>query len=131
MNVLARIRAACAEVAERARSVRIDEARLLELAGLLGREPPGAPSLDPAHRHLGDPESTLAYVVSLDAINFGSGWFPVLRKRSGLSGYFTVATALAEHFEAHGACRRPACAAWAGATAPGSSVRTWSPRSAS
>jgi hypothetical protein len=103
VNVLARIRAACAEVAERARSVRIDEARLLDLAALIGREPPGAPSLDPAHHYLRDPESTLAYVVSLDAINFGSGWFPVLRKRSGLSGYFTIATALAEHFEAHGA----------------------------
>ena len=38
-----------------------------------------------------------ATVVALDAVNFGSGWFPVLRKRPGMSGYHTVATALREH----------------------------------
>jgi hypothetical protein len=36
-------------------------------------------------------------VLQLDAINFGSGWFPTLRKRPGLSGYRTVAAAFAEH----------------------------------
>jgi hypothetical protein len=41
-------------------------------------------------------------VVTLDAINFGSGWFPVLKKRPGCSGYFTVATALKERFEREG-----------------------------
>jgi hypothetical protein len=102
VNALARIRETCAEVAERAKSVRIDEVRLSQLAEWLEREPPGAPDLDPAHHHLGDPDSTLAYVVSLDAINFGSGWFPALRKRPGLSGYFTIATGLKEHFEARG-----------------------------
>jgi hypothetical protein len=35
-------------------------------------------------------------------VNFGSGWFPTLRKRSGSSGYFTVAWALADRFRAHG-----------------------------
>ena len=30
--------------------------------------------------------------------NFGSGWFPTLRKRRGSSGYFTVAWALADRF---------------------------------
>ena len=39
---------------------------------------------------------------TLDAINFGSGWFPTLRKRPGCSGYYTVAWALADHFRAHG-----------------------------
>jgi len=42
------------------------------------------------------------YVITLDAINFGSGWFPYVEKRPGLSGYFTVAHALREHFEARG-----------------------------
>jgi hypothetical protein len=32
--------------------------------------------------------------VTLDAINFGSGYFPHLQKRDGLSGYFTVASSL-------------------------------------
>lgn len=41
-------------------------------------------------------------MIALDAINFGSGWFPVLRKRPGLSGYQTIATACRERFEAEG-----------------------------
>lgn len=36
-------------------------------------------------------------MLTLDAINFGSGWFPTLRKRRGLSGYNTVAAAWREH----------------------------------
>jgi hypothetical protein len=99
---LGEVRAACARVAERARLVRIDGARLASFADGLELAPIAAPTLDPAHHHLGDDESTLAYVLTLDAINFGSGWFPHLRKRSGLSGYFTVATALKERFERDG-----------------------------
>ena len=33
-------------------------------------------------------------MLVLDSINFGSGWFPTLRKRPGMSGYFTVASSL-------------------------------------
>ncbi len=36
-------------------------------------------------------EATCAYWLTLDAVNFGSGWFPTLRKRDGRSGYHTVA----------------------------------------
>jgi len=96
------VREACARVAAEARHVRIDPARLDALAAELAGAPPPAPSLDPAHHHLGDPGSTLAYILTLDAINFGSGWFPFLRKRPGLSGYFTVATGLKERFVARG-----------------------------
>ena len=42
------------------------------------------------------------YMLTLDAINFGSGWFPTLRKRPGCSGYYTVAWALADRFRAEG-----------------------------
>lgn len=87
----------------RARFIEIDAARLTSLAGELAdlaREPA---KLDPAHHHLATPDETLAYVISLDAVNFGSGYFPHLRKRPGCSGYFTIATALKEHFEAEGA----------------------------
>jgi hypothetical protein len=88
---------------ERSRFVAIDEQRLAELARQLvagpGYEPP---QLDPAHHYVGDAASTLAYIVTLDAVNFGSGWFPYLRKRPGCSGYFTLSTALAEHFDTRG-----------------------------
>jgi hypothetical protein len=63
---------------------------------------PPPPGLDPAHHHVGSPEATLAFVVTLDAVNFGSGWFPKLAKRPGCSGYLTVATGLKEHFERFG-----------------------------
>lgn len=102
MSVFDEIRSAAAAVMERARSVRLDEARLEVLArGILGAACEPA-QLDPAHHYRGSPESTLAFVVTLDAINFGSGWFPLLTKRPGCSGYFTVATALTERFEACG-----------------------------
>ncbi|HKJ24505.1 MAG TPA: hypothetical protein VKB65_06765, partial [Myxococcota bacterium] len=101
MTLGVRIRAACAEVTKRARHVRLEEAALAPLADALAAAPP-TPGADPAHLPVGPPHDTLAFVLTLDAVNFGSGWFPHLTKRPGLSGYFTVATALKEHFEARG-----------------------------
>jgi hypothetical protein len=99
-----RIRRACAEVARRARHVRVDADALPRLADAW-RERRAPPTLDPAHHYVGPPQDTLAFVLTLDAVNFGSGWFPHLRKRPGLSGYFTIATSLKEHFERHGPWR--------------------------
>lgn len=96
------IRAACARVARDARFVRIDEEAFLRWVDALAVAPPPPSGFDPAHHRQGDPDAALAYVITLDAINFGSGWFPVLRKREGKSGYFTIATALSEHFALHG-----------------------------
>ena len=61
-----------------------------------------APELDAATHYLVEPVGTLAYVVQLDAINFGSGYFPRLQKRPGMSGYFTVAASLKDAFVAEG-----------------------------
>jgi hypothetical protein len=100
--IFARLREAAAEVTRRARHVRIDSEALEELAGVLARERPAQPSLDPGQRGLASEASTIAFVVTLNAINFGSGWFPHLRKRGGLSGYLTIAGALRERFEREG-----------------------------
>jgi hypothetical protein len=100
----ARVRAACAEVVRRARHVRLDEDALAPLADAFATAPPAADP-DPAHHPVGPPADTLAFVITLDAVNFGSGWFPHLRKRPGTSGYFTIATGLREHFERHGPWR--------------------------
>ncbi|MDG2335754.1 MAG: queuosine salvage family protein [Myxococcota bacterium] len=103
MGLFETIRRACATVAERARWVRIDEAGLAAFAeGLVGREQ-SLEAEDPAHHRREDDASTLAFVLTLDAVNFGSGWFPHMQKRPGASGYFTVATCLAEHFDENGA----------------------------
>jgi hypothetical protein len=110
-GLFARIRTRCAEVTRRAESVRIDEAGLQAFAEHLAAEPWPDESLDPARDFEGDDLETLAFVVSLDAINFGSGWFPLLRKRPGMSGYRTIATACRERFESDGA--------WSGETLRG------------
>jgi hypothetical protein len=96
------IRRAAAEVTRLARSVALDESALAKLADALAAERPALPGVDPGHQRLAGPAETLAFVVTLNAINFGSGWFPVLRKRAGLSGYLTVAGSLRERFEAQG-----------------------------
>jgi hypothetical protein len=112
-DILGRVRAACAAVAREADHVRIDAARLgdyaTEMALLLDTLP--AATFDPRYHFLGDPVDTVAYVLTLDAINFGSGYFPHLRKRPGLSGYFTVAAALTERFRARGPLGAPEMAA--------------------
>src|SRR3954470_13477310 len=95
------VREHCASVAAGARWVAIDEERLgaYDLDG----PPPEPDPLDPERHFLeGSREDVAAYLLILDAINFGSGWFPLLRKRPFCSGYYTVAWALADHVRAHG-----------------------------
>ncbi len=105
MSLLEEIRRASAEVAQRARSVRIVPERLAELADRFGDAAPPAPSLDPAHHHLDTPAGSVAFVMTLDAVNFGSGWFPIFRKRPGLSGYFTIASSIKDRFDRQGPWR--------------------------
>jgi len=102
-NLFGQIRSRCAEVTRRAELVRIDEENLQVFARSLADESWPDENFDPARDFEGDDLETLAFVVSLDAINFGSGWFPLLRKRSGLSGYRTIAAACRERFESEGA----------------------------
>src|SRR3954467_13722540 len=91
------VRRHCATVAAGALWVTID----LEALGRIEPGPP--PVLDPERHYLEGPrEDGAAYLLTLDAINFGSGWFPTLRKRPGSSGYYTVAWALADRFREHG-----------------------------
>jgi hypothetical protein len=86
---------------KRAKVVRIAAAALDALAGKLAASP-SPPELDPAHEFSGEPGDTVAFILALDAINFGSGYFPHLAKRPGLSGYRTVAASFKEYWEADG-----------------------------
>jgi Potential Queuosine, Q, salvage protein family len=95
-RLLDEVRGHCAEVAASARSVSID------LGAVRPIDPGPTPGLDPERHYLEGPRGDVAaYLLTLDAINFGSGWFPTLRKRTGCSGYFTVAWALADRFREH------------------------------
>ena len=91
------VRASCARLAAHAEWVSIDLDKLAHVAP----GPPPAP--DPVRHYLeGSPAEVAAYFLTVDALNFGSGWFPTLRKRAGSSGYFTVAWGIADRFRAHG-----------------------------
>ena len=82
--------------------MRICEERIAEYAASLPLDAAARPTHDPRCHYLGHGDATVAFFLTLDAINFGSGYFPHLAKRPGLSGYFTVAAALNDAFQANG-----------------------------
>src|SRR3954462_15743504 len=83
------IRAGAARVAAAARYVRINDDAIAPYARNLAGESPPAPDLEGA-----TDEERAAFSLQLNAINFGSGWFPTLRKPPGLSGFRTVEAGL-------------------------------------
>jgi hypothetical protein len=94
VSLAVRARARSAEIAASARFVRVAEQRIAGYARKLGDPPPYPP---PAVELPREPEPRAALALTLDAVNFGSGWFPTLRKREGRSGFFTVALGLRDH----------------------------------
>ncbi len=91
------VRRACAELSDRAVSVTID------VDAFANVEPGPEQALDPGCHYLdGSPADVAGYLLALDSINFGSGWFPTLRKRPGSSGYTTIAAALTDRYRADG-----------------------------
>jgi hypothetical protein len=94
------IREGCAWVAGRATNVRVAHGTIGAYAEALaaggGLTPPGGvnPPRTDANR-----EATAAFWLTLDAINFGSGWFPTLRKRSQPTGYRTIAAGVRRRFD--------------------------------
>jgi hypothetical protein len=97
MGLCDEVRAGCAAIAGAARHVSIDLDRVGEI------EPGPEPELDPERHFLeGSAEQVALFTLTLDAINFGSGWFPTLRKRPGCSGYYTVAAGITDRFRARG-----------------------------
>lgn len=96
------IRTGFAFVAERAHHVKIREDKLAAYAQSLPLRHP-ATVFDTEHHFIGTPEGTAAYVLALDAVNFGSGYEPHLIGEGwtlvdqGI--YFTLATRLKKRFE--------------------------------
>jgi hypothetical protein len=95
------LRQAAAEVARRARHVRIVEDVLEPYAASLPLTGDGAPAGEDDPGPGGSRADLAAYWLGLDAINFGSGWFPTLRKPEG-SGYATIAAAWRRGYDAAG-----------------------------
>jgi hypothetical protein len=90
MSLPDRLRVACAQVAADARHVRIRHEAIAGYAGTLPAQSPPAPDLAPGASE----EQRAAFSLQLNAVNFGSGWFPTLRKPAGLSGFRTVEAGL-------------------------------------
>jgi hypothetical protein len=86
------VRAACARVAASARHVRIVESAVAPYAQTLPAGSPPAPDVEGASL-----EERAAFSLTLNAINFGSGWFPTLRKAAGMSGFRMVEAGLRAH----------------------------------
>jgi hypothetical protein len=101
-SVAEKVRSACAWVAGRARFVEIDERELPVYAAALPRAVEVSPPDSATDLVEADGEARAAFVLCLDAINFGSGWWPTIRKRPGRSGYFTIAAGLTERFRESG-----------------------------
>lgn len=118
MTLFDSIRAAAAEVAEGARHLRVRHDRIAAYAASLPLST--APTaLDPALHYVEperDPEGTAAFVLTLDSVNFGSGWFPAVFGPQA-SGYAEVAGALAGRFRTGGAPTAAALARLDGAGA--------------
>jgi hypothetical protein len=100
--LLDRVRAGCKIVAEHATHIRIHHDRIAAYAATLPIADVARPKHDPDCHFLCHSDDTAAFFLTLDAINFGSGYFPHLRKHSGRSGYFTVAGCLNAHFQKNG-----------------------------
>ena len=101
-DVFDRIREACRIVADRSTHVRIREERIDGLAGELADGGLTVPPIDGERHIVAGEVETVTFFVTLDAINFGSGYFPYLAKCPGLSGYYTIASRLAERFRKGG-----------------------------
>ena len=96
---LEHLRSACGQVAGRASHVRIRDDGVANYAGSLPlADAPTGGAAQTGWPHA-DRDELAAFWLTLDAINFGSGWFPTLRKPGGHSGYNTIAAGLREHFE--------------------------------
>ncbi len=102
LALIEQVRSACKKVADRATSVRINDDSILSYASSLPLEQAMFPEIDSGSHHLGHGNETVAFFLTLETINFGSGYFPHLRKRPGMSGYFTVANSLNDFYKNNG-----------------------------
>lgn len=101
------IREACQWVAERAQLVQIKHDQIAPFLRALPLESASNPPLDPDCHYLGHGEETVAFFLTLETINFGSGFFPYIEEGRAHDGYFIIAGALAQHFRQNGPIPAP------------------------
>jgi hypothetical protein len=102
-ELFAKTRERCADIAENARWVRIDQSRLTQYPETLVLSPTKL-THSAEHHLLARGDDTLVFFLLLDTINFGSGYFPMLGPGDGGGSwsYYTTAKRLKEFCEKHG-----------------------------
>ena len=105
--MLDQVRAGCKTVAERAAHIQINYDLIPSYGASLRGVKSVEPEHDPGSHFLSRGGNTAAFFLILDSINFGSGYFPHMNKRPGMSGYFTVASCLNDRFKKKGALSAP------------------------
>lgn len=95
------VRTACARVMEQARHVHIRAEQIPAYAERISSYFPYENLWHSAGWHFrsNSDEALAAYVLTLDSINFGSGYFQALEKRADMSGYATIASWLTDRFQ--------------------------------
>lgn len=109
-NLPARVRQAAADVAQHAKSVHIRHDQLADYVALLLEQDihRGMTPLDQQTFGAGrDDEDKAAYVIALDAINFGSGYFKTAQDQGAALEYADLALALRRAFD-NGQWAKPA-----------------------
>ena len=101
-RLLDQVRAGCKIVAERAAHIQINYDFIPSYAAALPAASTIQPEHDRASHYLDQGDDTAAFFLTLDTINFGSGYFPHLNKQPGRSGYFTIAGRLNDRFKEKG-----------------------------
>lgn len=96
------VREACRQVAGRAKYVQVAADRIPAYAASIAPRELTPPDLDPDYHYLGHGPDTASFILSLAAINFGSGYFPLLRRTVKSSAYFTIARAWKDRYEKRG-----------------------------
>jgi predicted flap endonuclease-1-like 5' DNA nuclease len=98
MVVTDELREACEWVAARSTHVQVQLDQIAPYAARLPA-PSSASGEDASSGTAGAREDAAAFWLTLDAVNFGSGWFPTLRKQPGSTGYRTIAVGIRRRFD--------------------------------
>lgn len=111
LTTFSSIRESAAYVASQSERVTINPGPLQTLGAQLRRQHDADVVWDNGSQFSGSPQDTVAYVLALDAVNFGSDMHSVLRGPPDASAYDTLSGNLKRHFDTHGALSASAMAA--------------------
>lgn len=102
VNGFLQLRNTAFKIVSMARHVTVDDNLTDELAKLVVRfANSGELQLEEQSWYLGSYQGALAFVLVVDYLNFGSGYFRHLRKDSSGSGYLTFARGLVKYFQSN------------------------------